>query len=107
LMTLAQWQQNNFPASTNNWLVFAAQDTGNTGIKNIYRYAFGLNPQNPQSSKGLPSYQIVNNHLVVTYKQPASVSDIEYIVEVSDDLITWRSSSLDVEPVVPSLNTND
>jgi RTX calcium-binding nonapeptide repeat (4 copies)/Cadherin-like/Calx-beta domain len=107
LLTLAQWQQNNFPGSTNNWQVFASQDTGNTGIKNIYRYAFGLNPQNPQSSKGLPTYQIVNNHLVVTYKQPASVSDIDYIVEVSDDLVSWRSSSVDVEPLVPSLNTND
>lgn len=107
LMTLAQWQQNNFPTSTSDWSIFAGQDASSTGIKNIFRYAFGLDPQNPQASKGLPSYQIVNDHLTVTYKQPTSVSDIQYTVEVSDDLVTWRSSSDDVVQVLPSLNTND
>ena len=102
------WQQNYFPSATEDWSTFANRDTGNKGIKNLNRYAFGLNPTNPVATNGLPYYQIVNDHLAVTYRHPLAVTDLDYITQVSDDLVNWSSLSNDVEPYTPaSANTND
>jgi hypothetical protein len=105
MLDLAAWQQKYFPGSGVDPSLFGSQDTGNTGIRNLFRYAFGLNAQNPQSSNGRPLFQIIDGHLCVSYREPASVTDINYSVEVSDDLITWAGSR--VEPTTISTFTND
>jgi hypothetical protein len=105
-LNFALWRQRNFPASSQNGSAFALEDSGNTGIPNLYRYAFGLNPQSP-SSLGIPSYRILDGHLSVSFRRPMAVGDIDYVVEVSDDLLQWRSSGEDVEAFFPSGNTND
>jgi len=108
LMSGLAWQQTFFPAVTDDWNTFANRDTGNKGIRNLYRYAFGLNPTNPVVTNGLPFYQIVNDHLAVTFRHPLSVTDYDYIPQVSDDLVTWSALSNDVEPfTAPNANTND
>jgi Ca2+-binding RTX toxin-like protein len=104
MMSLATWQQKYFPGSTTDLATFGSQDSGNTGIRNIFRYAFGLNAQNPNSN-GRPLFQIIDGHLCVSYRQPVSVTDINYSVEVSDDLVTWNAGK--VEPVVVPAFTND
>ncbi len=104
MLTLAAWQQKYFPGSTGDLSVFGSQDTGNTGIRNIFRYAFGLNAQSPQSN-GRPVFQIIDGHLCVSYREPASVTDIDYSVEVSDDLVTWNVGR--VEPIIIPAFTND
>jgi hypothetical protein len=102
------WQQTYFPSANDDWSTFANRDTGNKGIKNLYRYAFGLNPTNPVVTNGLPYYQIVNDHLAVTFRHPLAVTDYNYLTQVSDDLINWSSLSNDVEPFTPAgANTND
>ncbi len=102
------WQARYFPGATEGWTSFANRDTGNTGIKNLVRYAYGLNPSNPAPTNGLPAYQIVNGHLSVSFRRPLAVTDMDYIVQVSDDLMTWSSLSNDVEPFTPTnANTND
>lgn len=105
MLDLAAWQQKYFPGSTDDSSVFANQDSGNTGIRNIFRYAFGLNPQSPQTSTGRPAFQIIDGHLCVSYRQPASVTDINYSVEVSDDLVSWNAGR--VEPITIAAYTND
>ena len=107
MLNFALWQQRYFPASSENWSTFAWEDPGQTGIRTLYRYAFGLNPQNPWSSPGVPSYRILDGHLTVSFRRPLSVSDLDYVVEISDDLLHWRSSGADVESFSPALNTND
>jgi hypothetical protein len=102
------WQQSFFPAVSDDWNTFANKDTGSKGIRNLYRYAFGLNPTNPVVTNGLPCYQILNDHLAVTYRHPLAVTDYDYITQVSDDLVNWSALSNDVEPfVAPNANTND
>ena len=102
------WQQSYFPSSAEDWSTFGNRDTGNKGIKNLYRYAFGLNPTNPVVTNGLPFYQIVNDRLAVTFRHPLSVTDYDYLTQVSDDLVNWSSLSNDVEPFTPAgANTND
>jgi hypothetical protein len=104
----AAWQQLYFSSSALDWNTFANLDSGNKGIKNLYRYAFGLNPTNPVSTNGLPSYQFLNGHLCVTFRHPLAVTDYDYIPQVSDDLVNWSSVSNDVEPFTPpGANTND
>ncbi len=108
LMNRQAWQQSYFSGTTEDWNTFANRDNGSKGIKNIYRYAFGLNPTNPLAADGLPTYQILNGHLSVSFRRPLSVTDYDYITQVSDDLINWSSLSNDVEPFTPpNANTND
>ena len=105
MLTLAAWQQKYFPGSTTDPAVFGSQDTGNTGIRNIFRYAFGLSAQSPQNSSGRPFFQIIDGHLCVSFREPVSVTDINYSVEVSDDLVTWNGGR--VEPIIVPAFTND
>jgi hypothetical protein len=105
MLNLAAWQQKFFPGSSVDPSLFGSQDTGNTGIRNIFRYAFGLNAQSPQNSSGRPLFQIIGGHLCVSYREPASVTDINYSVEVSDDLVRWNAGQ--VEPITISAFTND
>ena len=108
LLTHGLWQQRYFTNSTEDWNTFANRDSGNTGIRNLNRYAFGLNPTNPVVTNGLPVYQILNDHLCVTFRRPLAVTDFDYIVQVSDDLIHWSALASDVEPFTPTnANTND
>ncbi|MDB6030529.1 MAG: Hemolysin-type calcium-binding region [Verrucomicrobiales bacterium] len=107
MLNFALWQQRNFPGSSQNWSAFALEDSGNTGIPNLYRYAFGLNPQTPSTSFGIPAYRILDGHLSVSFRRPMAISDLDYVVEVSDDLIQWRSSGEAVEAFLPSNNPND
>ncbi len=106
LFDLAGWQQRYFSGSTSDKLIFANEDSGNKGIKNIFRYAFGLNPTAPQNSKGLPLFQVLDDRLTVSFKQPASVTDIQYLVEISNDLGIWNSTD-GTEQFFPPLGTND
>ena len=108
LYTHDSWQARYFPGSGESWASFANGDSGNTGIKNIYRYAYGLNPVSPASTNGIPFYRILNGHLSVTFRRPLAVTDFDYIVQVSDDLIHWSSLPNDVEAFTPAdANTND
>ncbi len=107
MLNFSLWQQRYFPGSSETWSSFAWADAGNTGIRNVYRYAFGLNPQTPSASLGIPAYRILDGHLSVSFRRPMAVSDVEYVVEVSDDLVQWRSSGYDVEAFYPSSSTND
>jgi hypothetical protein len=108
LLTGATWQQQYFPGSGTDWSSFANGDTGNKGIKNLYRYAFGLNATNPVATNGLPYYRVLNGHLCVTFKHPLAVTDYDYVTQVSDDLVNWSSLTGDVAPVTPpDVNTND
>ena len=108
LYTGDSWKQRFFASSSDDWNTFSRRDSGNTGIKNLNRYAFGLNPTNPSPTNGLPLYQIMNDRLSVTFRHPLGVTDLEYVVQVSDDLINWSALSNDVENFTPpNANTND
>jgi hypothetical protein len=107
IMTMAVWQQKYFPGSTDDPYTFALEDTGNTGIQNIFRYAYGLNPLNPQNSPRIPGYQLSNDRFSVSFKRPPAISDVTYVVEVSDDLVNWSSAAGDLEQYFPVLPSND
>jgi hypothetical protein len=108
MLTHDLWQTRYFPGSSEAWSTFANRDAGNTGIKNLARYAFGLNASNPVVTNGLPRYEFINNHLSVTFRRPLTVTDLDYVVQVSDDLVNWSSLLNDVEPfTLPTTSSND
>ncbi len=60
------------------------------GVPNLMKYALGMNP-NTHSSIGLPINGFANGHLQLSFTR--YVTDVQYQVEVSDDLITWNPGS--------------
>ena len=98
-LTLPTWRDRFFPGVAGNLMTFAGADPGLTGIRNLQRYAFGLDPVAPQNSSGRPLFIIRDGHLTVSYRRPVSVTDVAYAVEVSEDLVTWHSGDAYVEPV--------
>jgi hypothetical protein len=107
IMTFPIWQQKYFPSSNEDPSLFAMEDPGNTGIKNLYRYAYGLNPFNPQRTNNIPIGKIVNDHLSLSFVRPPAISDLDYIVESSPDMRNWFSTSNDVIQYFPASSSND
>lgn len=105
-MTLADWRQRNFPALTGTLADFGRTDSGGHGINNLQRYAFGLDPVNPAATKGVPAFRVRDGRLAVDFRKPAWVPDVQYVVEVSDDLVTWQSSTNHVEPAAPAAGSD-
>jgi hypothetical protein len=90
-MTLGLWRDRYFAGAPADLSLFANEDPGQKGIRNLHRYAFGLNPVSPQVSQGAPEFKVRDGRLTVAFRRPASVRQVQYIVEVSDDLVTWHS----------------
>lgn len=97
-LTLAQWRDRYFPTAATDLVAFAESDTGDAGVQNILRYAFGLDPQNPDPESGAPQIQLINGTFGITFRKPASVTDLNYLVMASEDLVTWSVSGLEQVP---------
>jgi fibronectin type 3 domain-containing protein len=74
-------------------------DPSKQGITNLAAYAFNLSPFNPTASGQLPATLIVNNRLTIQFVRRRAVTDVNYTVEVSDDLLTWQSGGAHVTEV--------
>jgi hypothetical protein len=92
------WRERYFASVPGELSAFAVGDIGLTGIPHLQRYAFGLDPNAPQTSPGRPWFQLVDGHLTVQFRRPLYVTDVRYVVEVSEDLVTWQSADSYVKP---------
>ena len=61
-----------------------------SGVPNLLAYALQLNPATAQITD-VPTPTPNNGHLQITYFVPTSITDINYIVEVSTNLQTWNT----------------
>ena len=64
------------------------------------KYGFALNPnqaEGPEARSALPRARVRDGHLTVEFKKRIAATDLEYIVEVSADLVTWQAGSQQVE----------
>jgi hypothetical protein len=68
-------------------------DPWGTGVSNLAAYAFAVDPTaSPNSSNGgLPVSSVQNDYLTITFIRLRDPFDIQYDVEVSNDLLTWNS----------------
>jgi alpha-N-arabinofuranosidase len=67
-------------------------DPYGSGVPNLLAYALQLNPATAQLTD-VPTAVPTNGHLQITYFVPTSVTDVNYIVEVSTDLVTWNTGT--------------
>jgi hypothetical protein len=73
-------------------IVGMIRDPDRDGLQNILEYALGLNPANG-SQAGLPVASRAGGFLTLTYQRYAG-SGVTYLVEVSNDLVSWSSTSV-------------
>jgi len=96
--TFDSWRSRYFAGSTPDLDAFANEDPGQRGIRNLQRFAFGLSPTAPQLSQGAPGFKLIGGRLQVAFQKPIAVTQVQYIVEVSEDLVTWHSGDQWWEP---------
>lgn len=95
-----KWQQLHFTSSELNDPAVSGDlaDPSGDGIPNILKYAFNLNPR-ISSRSGLPEELIVDGKLTLKFNIAKAATDIVYQVEVSDDLVTWKSGDGETQTV--------
>jgi len=98
MFTFPAWRERFFAGVPGDLPTFASGDIGSTGIQHFKRYAFGLDPHAPVTSTGRPFFQLSDGHLSVQFRRPASVADVQYAIEVSEDLVTWHAGENYVKP---------
>ncbi len=96
---LDRWRQTQFPGDTQPASLFALGDPGAHGLPNLLRYSFGLNPQNPRDGAAdlLPRPELLSGHLALRFNRTPAAQDLEYRVEMSDDMKAWREAGPEVE----------
>lgn len=104
--SFADWRAREFPEATGDAATFAATDEGGTGVTRLQRYAFGLDPHQPDRS-GLPHLIMQDGKLVVTFRKPAGIDDVQYRVLASTDLMEWDAHAVSVEPVAAPTGSSD
>lgn len=71
------------------------------GVKNLMKYALNLNPWIPASSADLPWLDPEGeNILVLIYWERTDIDDIDYVPEVSTNLVDWHSGEPHVVKVM-------
>jgi hypothetical protein len=71
-------------------------DPDGDGIPNLMEYALGLEPRQPDQT-GLPFAKIMDDYFTLTYNRRKGATDLSLVVEVSDDLLIWRTGAPYVE----------
>lgn len=79
-------------------------DADTDGLSNLLEYSLGLDPRvadNASSAAPAASTPLVGeaSHLALTYTRPdGGRADVDYVVEISNDLATWRRGTDEVVP---------
>lgn len=101
ITTPAQSQYQTYLAGfglTDPALTAPTADPDSDGIPNLLEYAFNLNPTQSNAS-GLPVTAMQNGYLTISFVQRTPPTDINYSVQVSDDLLNWNSGAAYTTPI--------
>ena len=88
-----QWVLNQFsPSEITQGLQSPANLAGTGGGANLLRYALGQPAHGPRSLVSLPQAGLDGNgHFTFSFLRAAA--DVNYVVEISDDLVTWQTAA--------------
>jgi hypothetical protein len=95
----AAWQALHFPGETDPDIIGTTANPAGDGIENLLKYAFGLSPHSPATWQEALSSELSEENLRLTYLALADAEDIEYIPEVSVNLLDWNSGSEHLDEV--------
>jgi hypothetical protein len=91
--TFAEWRTAFFPGQSSNLDLFGEQDSDGDGIRNLFEYAFDLDPTKPDaataSALALPHSFSSGGRQGVGFRRRAQATDLDFQVELSPDLLTW------------------
>jgi hypothetical protein len=104
--TLAAWRARECPGATGSLEAFAAEDPDGLGVPYLLRYALGMGSGTPDYSL-LPRGVVRDGCLTLDVRRNPGAEDVRYVVEVSDDLVTWHSSPARVEEISPAEHAGD
>jgi unsaturated rhamnogalacturonyl hydrolase len=95
LWTFAAYQEQYFTGTelADPTVSSPAADPDHDGVSNLEEYALGLDPRQPDATLAQPMVDTSSGYLTLTFIRRHDVGDLSYIVEVSDDLVTWSSGS--------------
>jgi len=88
---------NQLPNTLGEWRTVYGSDTANPsrdGLVNMIKYALALNPNVTAMPSQVPYSGIWNEgaqYLTLTVPRRLRRTDVDYVIEVSDDLINWNS----------------
>gem|GEM_PF-1051558 len=109
-MNLVRWRAGAFPGETGDMGAFAVEDRDQDGIEHLLEYAFGLDPKKVDHrglGTGWPWAEVRDGRLTVQFRRVLGLNDIEYVVEVSGDLIKWQSGPQYIEELLPFVNEGE
>jgi hypothetical protein len=98
--TFAEWRQHYFPSATGELQAFAAEDDDGDGASNLIEYAFNLDPKRPDTTEEaarLPYPRLNGQTFGIVFTPRVNATDLEYLLESTQDLIHWTSPAEEVE----------
>lgn len=106
--SLAAWRLRAFGETDGDLAAFADDDSGHHGITHFQRYAFGLDPHDPDRSR-LPRMLLRDDgRVVVTFRKPLSVQgDVVYRVRGFTDLMQPAATAIPMTPAASPDETGD
>ena len=78
-------------------------DLDSDTLDTVLEYAFGHDPESHDSHESYRASQVTEenrNYLALTFRRRTSAIDLDYQVEVSDNLATWSTVSTQVGAVI-------
>jgi len=104
--SFAGWRSREFPDAAGDVATFASADDGQTGISHFQRYAFGLDPHQPDPG-GLPRLFRQDGKVGVTFRKPVGIADVQYRVLATTALQAWDGQAVAVVPMAAPAGTSD
>ena len=100
---LGTWKQTHFAGNNQSLDAFSQADPGSSGFSNLMRYGFGLNPANPTAgaTQLLPRPEVRNGHLAIRFQKSPAAIDLDYQVELSNDMRDWHLGGTDLQDITP------
>lgn len=84
----------------------ASLGSGDSGMPMLMRYAFGMSPTGqptPSDRARLPGAESDDGFLTLSFKRKPGISDLDYEVQYSTDLVEWKTGSEFVEDITSSI----
>lgn len=99
IRTFAEWRAAWFPSRGGDLDTFGEEDADQDGISNLLEYAFGLDPTKSEdrAAAALPRAYSAEGRLGVTFHKRPGASDLQYRVDISDDLFHWTDGTVELD----------